>query len=100
VLLEQGDRPVHGGIAQLLGRPAQEFAEQVPVLRLPEAGTAAACVIGQGLRLVGLGVGVDPVIDTARRHPQGLGDLGDGLAAADLQDRQGPAVQAGIAGGV
>ena len=100
MFLEQGDRPARGGIAQLLGRLAQEHAEQVPMRWRPEAGAAAAVVIGQGLRVMRLGIGVDPVIDAPRRHPQGLGDLGDGFATTDFQDRKGPAVQAGIAGGM
>jgi hypothetical protein len=59
----------------------------------PQAGATATIAIGQGGRITRLTVAFDPVVNGTSSHSQGSGDLSDRLASADLQDRQGPAVE-------
>ena len=97
MLLEQSRRPFHGGVAQPIRGVVHEQGPQEgrQVFR-PEAGASRAVVIDQGGRIERLPVVFDPVVNGAAGHPQGLGDLSDGLASADFQDRQGPAIERGI----
>jgi hypothetical protein len=97
MLLEQSRRPFHGGVAQPSRIVVHEQGPQEgrQVFR-PEAGASRTVVINQGDRIKRLPVMFDPVVNGASCHPQGLGDLSDGLASADFQDRQGTAIEVGI----
>jgi hypothetical protein len=99
VLPEQRDGPLGGEVAHLLGRAAQEFAEQVPVRRGQQAGPPGPVAGGEGVWDVVTAVGRDPVVDGSECDPETAGDGGDGFPLGDLQDRQGTAVHAGVAGG-
>jgi len=96
---QQGDSPLGGKVATILGRLLQQVQELAAALVIQPTGTSAAVQVGQGGGVVPLSVGVDPVIDNTRRHTQASGDLGDGLTAGDLKNSQGAAIHTGIVGG-
>jgi hypothetical protein len=97
MLLEQRHRPLHGGVPQLIGGEVHEQGSQEDrqIFR-PKAGATATIAIGQGGRIKRLTVVFDPVVNGTSSHSQGSSDLSDRLASADLQDRQGPAVETSI----
>jgi len=62
----------------------------------PEARTAKAWLVLQGVGVVRLSVAGNPVVDALASHAQSRGDLGDGLASADFQDRPRATIDMGI----
>jgi hypothetical protein len=98
VLLEERDGPVRSGIAQLIGALLQRGQQQRLQFRRPEAGASTAVAVLKG-RCTAPGLeGPRPVVDGLPRHPEPLGDLGDGIALVQRQDGQQAPTVAGIVG--
>lgn len=58
--------------------------------------TSSARFVLEGLRVVILGVGLDPVVDTLTRYPEHPGDVGGRATVVELQDGEGASIQAHI----
>jgi CHASE1-domain containing sensor protein len=69
VLLEQGDRPVHPGVAQLVGALLQAGQQQRLEVISPGAGATDAIVVVEGGRVRAGGEGAGPVVHSLARHP-------------------------------
>src|SRR6266542_3750623 len=98
VLLEQRHCPVQPGVAQLVGAVLEAVQEQRLQALGPGTGTAAAVAIREGDWVGTSREAVSPVVDALTRHPQQLGDFGNGLAPVQFEDGQQAAVVTGILG--
>ena len=97
-LLEQGDRPAHVRAAQVLGREGQEGLQQALVVFVQRRVAPPPPLVPQGLGVVALGVGPDPVVDALPGHAEHAGDVSGGAPLVELQDGQGAPQEAGIQG--
>src|SRR5205823_10284261 len=61
------------------------------VLR-PEAGSPGPALVEKSTGIVGLGIGLDPVVHTLARHPQHLSNLGNGPPSTGFEDRERPLI--------
>jgi hypothetical protein len=98
LLLEQGHGPGRGWVAEALGRAAEQPQQQVVGVLSQERRAARPVGVSQGGRVVGQGVGTDPVVDALSRYAQHGRDVGRRPTTVELQDGKGAAVQAGITG--
>jgi hypothetical protein len=96
VFAQQGHRPVGGVVVPRLRRILQGGQENVLQVLGQQARARPAAVVAQCLGVAVVPVGVEPVVDAAPADPQEPGDLGDGLAVGDLEQRQRSLVQAGV----
>jgi hypothetical protein len=99
VISEEGDGPVRSRIAQLVGAPPQGGHQHRLQFLRPDRGPSTAVVVFEGGRIAPDLEGARPVVDGLPRHPQPLGDLGDGFAFVQRQDGHQSAAVAGIVGG-
>ena len=100
LFLEEGDRPLDRRVAEVLRGLTQELAEQGLGILRPQAGTARARALAQGLRVMVLPIGLQPVIDTAPGHAESASNFGDGLPLGDFQHRQGSTIKARVLSGL
>jgi hypothetical protein len=97
-LLEQGHRPTGRRVAEVLGRDGEKGFEQVRLVLVQQRVPAPPCFVRQRGGVAGLHVRLDPVVDALPGDAEHPGDVSGGPAKVELQDRQGPPVQAGIGG--
>jgi hypothetical protein len=90
-LLEQGDRPAHVRAAELLGREGKQGPQQALVVFVQRRVAASPRLVPQGLGVMALGVGPDPVVDALPGHAEHAGDVSGGAPLVELQDGQGAA---------
>jgi hypothetical protein len=90
---------LRSGVAQSLRRLAHELAEQIPIGLRQQGGSAGSVTVPEGVGVMALGVGPDPVTDDPRGDPQATGNRGDRLTPSDFEDGQRAAVHAGVVGG-
>ncbi len=98
VLSEDGDRPVHRGVAQLVGALAEAGPQQRLQVIGPQARAARAVTVPQGGGPGGALEGAGTVVDALAGDAQRLGDVGDGLAPVEFEDGQQPAIVTGVVG--
>ena len=96
LLPEEAERPVRARVAELLRGMVQEVGQQPPRLFRPEAGASHPRRIGQGDGVMVAEIALDPVVDALPGHAQSRGDPGYRCPPIDLEDRQGPSVDASI----
>jgi hypothetical protein len=95
---EQADRPLGGGVAEVLRRMPEQLEQTVAALVGQEARPSRAVAVAQDIGVMAPAVRLDPEVDSARRHPQAPGHAGDGLAVGNFEDGQGAAIDAGVEG--
>jgi len=81
-----------------LGRPREQGAEQGLLVVAQQPRPPLSVFVCQGFGLLRAGVGIDPVVDALPRHAEQVGDVRNRPPSGELQDGQGTAVEAGIAG--
>jgi hypothetical protein len=74
--------------AQVLGREGKEGLQQALVVFVQRRVTPPPPLVPQGLGVMALGVGPDPVVDALPGHPEHAGDSSGGAPLVDLQDGQ------------
>jgi hypothetical protein len=97
-LLQQGDRPAPMRSAQVLGREGEKGLQQVLVIFVQRRVAPPSLLVPQRLGVVGLGVRLDPVVDTLPGHPEHAGEVRGGAPPVELQDGQRAPKDAGIGG--
>jgi hypothetical protein len=97
-LAEQRHRPAYVRVTEVLGRGGEEGLQQVLLVLIQQGMTSPAWLVRKGRGVAALAVRPDPVIDALTGHPEHAGDVGSGATVVELQDGEGPPVEAGIVG--
>jgi len=97
-LLQQRDRPAYMRGAQVLGRQGEEGFQQVLVILVERRGAAPALRVPQGRGVVGLGVRLDPVVDTLPGYAEHAGQVRRGAPPVESQHGQRAPKGAGVRG--
>jgi hypothetical protein len=95
-LPEQGDGPAHVRAAQVLGREGEEGLQQVRVVLIQRRVPSPPRLVPEGLGVMAVGVGLDPVVDTLPGHAEHAGDVRSGTPLVELQDGEGTPQEAGV----
>ncbi len=98
LLHQQRHRPGRVWAAKILGRAAEQQAQQPLGVLAQEFRPSGPDGIGQGGRVVGSGISGHPGGDALAGHAEHTGDVGGRATTVELQDRQGAAVQPGVRG--
>lgn len=98
LLLKQRHRPGRVRVAKILGRTAQQTAQQALDALAQQRRPSRPLRVGQGGRVEGCGIGSNPVGDALASYAEHIGDVGGGATAVKLQDGQGAAIQSGVGG--
>jgi hypothetical protein len=98
LLLKQADRPLGGGVVEVLRRMLEQLKQDGAVLVVQKAGPSRTVALAQDIGVVALRVRLEPEVDHARAHPQASSHAGDGFASGDFEDSQGAAIDPGIKG--
>src|SRR5262245_718378 len=94
VFTQQGNAPIDGEIAQLVGRVRQSVVQDLHSLVRPERGAPLPPAVKQGGWLPGFGVEGQPVGDRFPADADQPRDLGNPPAVRNLEEGEGTAVDA------
>jgi hypothetical protein len=97
-LPEQRHHPARRRVAQILGRDGEEGFEQVLLVFVQQRVPAPAGLVRQGGGVAGPRVRLDPEVDALPGDAEHPGDVSGRAAEVELQDREGPPIEAGIGG--
>jgi len=88
------------GIAEVLGRSAQQGRQETFSLLVQEGRASAAILVAEHRRVRFAGEGRHPVVDALPGHTKHGGDVRSGPPSVEFQHGQGPPVRAGIGCGL
>jgi hypothetical protein len=96
LLPKQGDGPIRGRGAEVLGRASQQRPQEVFVIRGQDPRTPGADRVAQGGRIGLTGEVGCPVVDALPRHTEHRRDVGGGSTAVEFQHGQSPTIRMGV----
>jgi hypothetical protein len=97
-LTEEGHRPAHVRVTEVLGRCGEEGLQQVLLVLIQQGMTSPTWLVLEGRGVAALAVSPDPVIDALSGHSEHASDVGSRATVVELQDGEGPSEEAGIPG--
>jgi hypothetical protein len=97
-LAEQRHSPAYMRVTEVLGRGGEEGLQQVLLVLIEQGMTSPAYLVLKGRGVAARAVRADPVIDALSGHSEHAGDVSSGATVVELQDGEGPPVEAGIVG--
>jgi hypothetical protein len=98
VFRQQADRPLRGGVVEVLRRMLEQLEQKGAVLVRQQAGPSRTVAVTQDLGVVPPAVRLDPTVNYACSYPQASGHAGNGFALGDFEDGQGTAVDPSVKG--